>query len=378
MNIALIRKRFNTAGLGGGAEKVAARFADEFIKRGHTVTVVSESFSGNQTESLHHLKVGKNILPSVCGTSAFHANAQKALKGHEFDIVYSMCRTFPVDVFRVTEQLHAEWLKVGYSRFARLNPRHRSILSLEKKALDSANTRHVVTNSELVKKQIIDIFKFPAERISVVRNGVDRDVFFPASSEKERFCLREKLGLSRDKLVLLFAAANFRIKGLGQAMKACAALPAEMKKNIQLVIVGGGKQEPYQRLAEELGISKNIAFMGKKNNMRDFYACSDLLLYPSMYEPFANVCLEACACALPVLTTRLNGSSELVADRRNGFLLGDSSEIEKMTEAIASFASFPEKKRNEFRVAALDAASSYSWEKHAGGLEKIFRGLLRK
>jgi len=378
MEIALIRKRFNAAGLGGGAEKVAARFAGEFIKRGHKVTVVSESFTGNETESLKHLKVKKNLLPSVCGTSAFHKNAQKALKDHKFDIVYSMCRTFPVDVFRVTEQLHAEWLKVGYSKLAQLNPRHRAILSLEKKSLSPANTRHVVTNSELVKKQIIDIFSFPAERISVVRNGVDRDVFFPAESTDERQALRKKLGLIEDKLILLFAAANFRIKGLGQAMRSCAALPAETRNKIMLVVVGGGKQEPYQELAGELALTENIVFMGKKNNMRDFYACSDLLLYPSMYEPFANVCLEACACALPVLTTRLNGSSELVVEGRNGFLLNDSSEIEKMTESIQSFASFSDQKRNEFRAAALDAVKSYSWEKHAEELEKIFKELLRK
>lgn len=376
MNIALIRKRFNCSGQGGGAEKVAARFVDEFIKRGHSVTVVSESFTGNETESLKHLKVGKSLLPSVCGTSSFHKNAQKALKGRNFDIVYSMCRTFPVDVFRVTEQIHAEWLKVGYSRLARLNPRHRSILSLERKALDPANTRHVVTNSELVKKQIIDIFAFPAERISVVRNGVDRSVFFPAD-EKERAALRKNLGLSGDKLILLFAAANFRIKGLAQAIRSCAELPVATRKNIQIVVVGGGKKEPYLQLAAKLGIDRHIVFEGKKNNMRDYYACSDLLLYPSMYEPFANVCLEACACSLPVLTTRLNGSSELVSDSKNGFLLNDSSEIEKMTDAIERFSSLSLEKRDEFRTAALDATSNYSWEKHAAGLEKIFRGLLK-
>ena len=378
MNIALIRKRFDSSGQGGGAEKVAARFVDEFIKRGNTVTVVSESFSGEETKSLKHLKVKKNILPSVCGTSAFHKNAQKALKGHKFDIVYSMCRTFPVDIFRVTEQLHSEWLKVGYSRFALLNPRHRSILSLEKKALNPANNRYVVTNSELVREQIIRTFKFPADRISVVRNGVDRDIFFPASSDEERSKLRKMLKLPKEKLILLFAAANFRIKGLGQAIKACAALSAETKKNILLAVVGGGKAEPYLKMASEHGLEKNIVFMGKRTKMRDFYACSDLLLYPSMYEPFANVCLEACSCGLPVLTTRLNGSAELIADGESGFLLNDSSEIEKMTDAIASFASFSEEKQNKFRAAALEAASGYSWEKHAAELEKIFRKLVDK
>ncbi|OGV38499.1 MAG: hypothetical protein A2020_13130 [Lentisphaerae bacterium GWF2_45_14] len=378
MNIALIRKRFSENGQGGGAEKVAARFAAEFIKRGHSVTVVSQLFDAKETESLRHLKVRKNILPSICGTSSFHKNARKALTGHKFDIVYSMCRTYPVDVFRVTEQLHSEWLKVGYGPMAFLNPRHRKILSLERKTLNPANTRHVVTNSELVREQIIRNFAFPPDRISVVRNGVDKNIFSPARSQEERFELKKEVGLPQDKLILLFTAANFRIKGLEEAIRACAALPSEMQEKIVLAVIGGDRAEPYLKTASALGFGKNIIFIGKSKRMRDFYACSDLLLYPSMYEPFANVCLEACACALPVLTTRLNGSSELIREGENGFLMNDSSEIEKMTAAIYGFASFPTERRESFRIAALDAVSDYSWEKHAAELEKIFNRLMDK
>jgi UDP-glucose:(heptosyl)LPS alpha-1,3-glucosyltransferase len=373
MKIALLRRKFNING-GGGAEKVAANFVREFISRGHSISVFSEKFEGEISENLKWEKIPKSAF-ALSGTSGFHKNVQKKLKGHNFDIVYSLCRTFPVDVFRVTEQLHAEWLPIYYSKYARFNPRHRSILDLEKKSLSTENTKHVVTNSELVKRQVIEKFNYPSEKITVVRNGVDKNIFYPAKSPQEKAELREELSLPQDKIILLFAAGNFKIKGLEQAIRSVSKIKESSRDKILLLALGGDTEEPYMALAKELGIAENIQFPGKKKNMRDYYSASDLLLYPSMYEPFANVCLEACACALPVLTTRLNGSSELIEDGVNGYLLENADELDKMTKCIEDFTEQNESEKESFIAKALEASKACNWITHADELEKIFKEL---
>jgi UDP-glucose:(heptosyl)LPS alpha-1,3-glucosyltransferase len=370
MRIALLRRKFNING-GGGAEKVAANFVREFISRGHSISVFSEEFEGETSEKLKWEKVPKTGF-AFSKTAGFHKNAQKALKSHEFDIVYSLCRTYPVDVFRVTEQLHSEWLPIYYSKLAEFNPRHRSILELEKKSLSPENTKRVVTNSELVKKQVVEKFNYPEERISVVRNGVDKKIFYPIQTPEEKVELKKKLSIPKDKTILLFAAGNFKIKGLEQAMRALAGISKESRDKTLLIALGGDNQEPYEILAQKLGLEGNLEFPGKKKNMRDYYSASDLLLYPSMYEPFANVCLEACACGLPVLTTRLNGSSELIKHGKNGYLLGKADELNKMSEYIEDFLGQSNEKKNEFSREAVKAAESCDWKKHADELECIF------
>ena len=375
MKIALLRRKFDANG-GGGAEKVAVNFAREFMQRGHSVTVFSEKFDSGQGAGPDWVKVPKGGIASLSGTAAFHKNVQKLLKEHKFDIVYTMCRTFPTDVFRVTEQLHAEWMPVGYSKLACLNPRHRSILRLERLALSPLNTRHVVTNSELVKRQVAERFGYPEHRISVVRNGVDRQIFFPVETPAEKEKLRQNLELPAAKLILLFAAGNFRIKGLESAMRAIAGLEAETRDRALIVVLGGDDSRPWLKLAADLDLADKVLFVGRQKNMRDYYAASDLLLYPSMYEPFANVCLEACACALPVLTTRLNGSSELVEHGINGYLVDNAECVKEMTVGIEAFAALSENARSEFSSAARDAANDYSWERHADDLENIFIKLM--
>jgi len=374
MKIAFIRRKFDING--GGAEKVAANFVSEFISRGHSITVFAEKFNAEKNENLQWVKIPSSIISLGSKTSDFHGNVQKKLKHSSFDIVYSMCRTYPVDVFRVTEQLHAEWMPIQYSKFAKLNPRHRSILTLEKKLFNVENVRHVVTNSELVKKQINERFSYPSGNISVIRNGIDRKKFSPPQSSGEKLELRKKLGLPANRFILLFVAGNFRIKGLEQAIMTLAGLNMGIRKNTILLVAGGDNPQRYIKQAESLGVENNIIFGGASRNMRDFYAASDMLFYPSMYEPFANVCLEASACALPVLTTALNGSSELFKNRTNGYIVSNHEKIEDMKKYITDFYNKSEQEKKAFSEASFKASEAYSWNKHAEELETLFGKIL--
>lgn len=376
MKIALIRKVFNADG--GGAERVAANFVKEFVKKGHRITVYSEKFKGETSEAVEWVKVPKSVFSFISSTYFFHREAQRMLKDRTFDIVYSMCRTYPADVLRVTEQVHAEWMPIGYGRFAGCLPRHRLILELEKKIFLTSNTRHVVTNSNLVKRQIAARFSYPGKNISVVRNGVDRNIYSPAENEEERKKLRSGLGISPRKNILLFVAANFRIKGLDAAIKALSGVRPDLRSNTVIYVIGGDESMPYQKLARKLSIGENVCFAGRRKNVRDFYAASDLLFYPSLYEPFANVCLEACACALPVMTTEQNGSSEMIQDGVNGYLVKDAGCVKDMTARLNDFLEMDNDARRNMAMAAYEASKSYDWGRHVDELENIFEKVARE
>lgn len=377
MRIAIVRKIFDPNG--GGAEKVTANCARELIRRGHQVTVFSEKFERLSDCDMEWVEVPKRFSGfSFANSVRFHRNVQKKLRDRSrFDVVYSLSRTFPCDVLRVTEQLHAEWLPIGYSALQRLNPRHKAILKLEKALFLAQNVKKVVTNSELVKKQVVSRFQYPQDRIFVVRNGVDHSIFTPpAAGEKETSRKRRDFG---DKNVnLLFVAGNFRIKGLEAALKAIGKLDSKLKERLRLHVVGGDDPGPFQTQIEEIGLTGDVRFHGKFREMRDFYVAADLLLYPSMYEPFGNVCLEACACGLPVLTTACNGSSELVVHGENGFVVEDSTCVDAITAHIGEFMAMSEKERCLFGERAVEATRDYTWEKHAETLESIFETVVWK
>lgn len=376
MKIALIRKKYYPER--GGAEKVAAYFVQKFTERGHSVTVFAESFHSEETELFKWVKVPRGT--GFSKTSSFHRQVQQTLnqnnRRQEFDIIYAMCRTFPVDVFRITEQLHSEWLSLSYSKWAWLNPRHRSILKLERETLNPANIGYVVANSELIKRQVIERFKFPEEQISIVHNGINREVYFPAA-KGEKTEIRRKFKLE-DRFICMFAASNFKMKGLAEAIKVIASLSEPLRKRIMLMVVGSDKPEPFLKVAETCGVGGNIIFTGMQKNIRNYYIASDLLLYPSHYETFGNICLEACACGIPVLTTKMVGASEMITDNRNGFVINSPSDIDKMAEFLAAYMELPASEHRKFSHNAVESSSDYNWNKHADDLEKIFQNIIAR
>lgn len=376
MKIALIRNKYSSGS--GGAEKVAERFVNHFIEHGHEITVFAEKFTAEESAKLKWRKVPRSS--GLSRTSAFHRQVQNILNKDncrsEFDIVYTMCRTFPADIFRITEQLHCQWLPIGYSRFAKLNPRHRAILKLEKKTINPANMRHIVVNSKLLKKQVVNCFDYPSEKVSRVANGIDTERYFPAAEgEKEK--MKQKLHLS-DRFVCIFAAGNFRIKGLREAIRGIAGLDEESRKRVTLLVVGKDNPKPFLSLAEKFNVTSNLVFAGKQANMRDYYIASDLLLYPSHYETFGNVILEACACGVPALTTEMVGAAELIKENKNGFLIKSAKKVDQISSILEAYMELPESEHKKFSREAIKATKNYTWEKHIADLEKIFRKVARE
>lgn len=368
LEIALLRRRFHPGR--GGAENVAAEFVRRFSARGHRISFFGEKCIQTEECQVRWIKVPEALFSSS-GTTGFARNSQLTLEPlrERFDIIYSMCRTFPVDVFRVTEQLHTEWLPMAYNPLAMLNPRHFRITRLERHCFRPENVRMVVTNSKLVRNQVLSRFDYPGERIEVIPNGVDHKRFCPAEfGEKER--LRQELGIPEDKQVLLFVAAKFKTKRLDLALDALGGLEPEHKRNVVLVVVGGDDPAPYRRRIAASGLE--VMFTGVGEDMRSFYCAADLLYYPGLYEPFANVCLEAAACALPVLTTSLNGSSELVESGSGGYLVKTPSDYPAIRAALTDFLSMPEDTRLRMGVDILEKSSGYTWERHAQMLEELF------
>ncbi len=367
MRIAILKKDYSASG--GGAERYARELCEGLAKRGHEVFVHSQTFNAPEQKGIFHIKVPKTHLRAFSPTVNFHKSIQKVLRRVDYDIVYALSRTFPSDFYRVTESLHCEWMKIRYPNYQRYNPRHSGILKLEKEIFSEEKTGTVICNSELTKNQVIANFAFPADKIKVLRNGVDHGEFRPANSE-ERLKIRKNLNLNDEQFVLLFAASDFRIKGFAHALKALSLLPEPLKKKTLLIVAGSGKITNYAKLAESLNIVGNIRFVGRIERMREYYVASDILLHPALYEPFANVCLEAMACGLPVLTTKTNGASELIEEGVNGFTVPSASDEAEMADKLAKFASC--KSPRQRSESALNSVKYLSWDLHIDGFLALY------
>ena len=168
-----------------------------------------------------------------------------------------------------------------------------------------------------------------AAKLSVVHNGTEP----PARPLPSRSALRARMGLPVDAVTVLFIGHGFRRKGLDPALRAFA-LAAESRPGLRFLVAGRDRSSPFERLAHRLGIGDRVIFSGETYSARELYTASDLLLFPSYFDPFANVTVEALGYGLPVITTRTNGGHEVLHHGLDGWVVDDADQFEALAEGL--------------------------------------------
>lgn len=160
---------------------------------------------------------------------------------------------------------------------------------------------------------------YPAGRIRMVHHGIaDLAARLPAGA---REATRRSLGLAADEPCLLMAARIVPAKGHDTALRALARLT---DSPWTLLVAGdhhGDLGPQMQALAQELGIAGRVRFLGLREDVPALMAASDVLLAPSRREALSLTLLEASACALPIVATRVGGIGEVVEEGASGFLV---------------------------------------------------------
>jgi UDP-glucose:(heptosyl)LPS alpha-1,3-glucosyltransferase len=165
--------------------------------------------------------------------------------------------------------------------------------------------------------------------VAVIHNGVewnDYEVHF----QQKRASLR---GLSSPPR-LLFIGHEWERKGLKRLLHALSFIRGEP---FHLTAVGRERHpERFERCAAQLQLLSRVTFVPTAQSPLSYYREANIAVIPSLYDPFANVTLEALAMGLFVITTTANGGSEAISSGVNGIVLDENASNEDLARAIAS------------------------------------------
>ncbi len=288
--IAFLRRRFFPH---RGAERYLLRLASGLAAQGHRLALYCEDWSPSENPFQTVRKIDSDDPVSYA-----RKVVEQPLRDRH-DIIFSLERVPGCDLYRAGDGVHADWLayRQAYSPLlgrmrTELRSKNREICALETRVFGPGGARRLICNSHFVADQIVTRFDFPRERIDVVYNGVPYHQF----SSGDRLLGRQALKLDADDYVILLVGAGRERKGHAIARDAVRRLK---HKKAKLVIVDSPPP---------------VA-------MPHVYAAADVFLLPTLYDPFANVTLEALAAGLPVITSAQNGASEIVRNEVNGFVL---------------------------------------------------------
>ena len=373
MRIALIRKKFAVQ---GGAERHVSDFVATLAKEGHEVHIFASEWEALEGVIFHHVPILS--LGSFFKTLSFHLNLRRKLSGESFDIIQSNERTYPQDIYRAGDGCHREWLaqrgryvSPWKKALIKVSPFHLLMLFMERKIFSKVNYKKIIAISEMGKKEIMAHYGVPSDAIKVIYNGVDLGKFKPAEGE-ERERIRRKFDVYPEERLLLFVGSGFERKGLLFLLQALGRLGRE---KVKLLVVGKGRHRKYRPMLKSLGIEDKVTFAGVIREREEIFKGADAFVFPSIYEPFGNVHLEALAAGLPVITTAKSGAAEIITPQVNGFVVEEPSDIEEIVRSIRIL--LDDETRKKMGREARKLAERFPLEKNAGEILDLYREVLK-
>jgi UDP-glucose:(heptosyl)LPS alpha-1,3-glucosyltransferase len=361
MKIAFIRRHYTPH---GGAERYVENLSRRLVEEGHDIHVFSHHWPESKGVTLHPVP----MLPGAGFLKlwSFNNRVKRLIDRENFDVVQSFEKTWCQHIYRAGEGCHREWLlqRKKYESplktiGVKLNPFHWLTLAMERRLFEKSDTRFFIANAQRGKEEILGHYHVSPEKIKVIYSAVPAPVS-PDTGPKT------VAGTSPEKN-LLFVGSGFFRKGLYFLIR---ALPLVNKETgVHLMVVGRGDLRKAKRLAESLGVLKNISFVGPVSDVTPYYRKAKVFVLPSIYEPFSNACLEAMAFGLPLVTTEMNGASEDILPGVNGFTLRDPSDPVALSESILQTLAL---EGEAVRQTHRQALTRHTWERHLEEILKVY------
>jgi UDP-glucose:(heptosyl)LPS alpha-1,3-glucosyltransferase len=340
MKIALVRHRYSPH---GGAERYMDTLSAALSDAGAEVRILCASWDGSSAGKVGVERISVPRKPVPLRILLFSRAVREWAANHPEWLLFSLERVPGAEVYRAGDGVHAEWLlrkrylRPGTWPLDYLRPLNLAYLHLERAMFGSPALRFVIANSNRGREEIVRRFGLPAEKIRVVHNGIDIARFPLERKDDARERLRKRFGISDGETVFLFVGSGFARKGVGTIARAARLLAERGCAAFRVVLVGKGDPSTYVRSAGPA--SGRLLFTGPVAGADDLFLGADAFLFPTVYEPFSNACLEALAAGLPVVTTAVNGASEVLREGVSGFLLEEPFDAAALADRVEKLLS---------------------------------------
>ena len=366
----------------GGVEIGTYNLTVQMAKRGHEIYIFTTSIDSKDfVEAYNKIKIYRYGKAFTIGYTPISFKLLYRPVEHEVDLVHARAGTPPAPIaglryakkrkkpFIVSYHGDGDWIYGGLIR--RMSVYFYSKYLLDK-ILSYADV--IISTSEyyIDKSRVLGKYR---DKIVVIPNGINIDEFDIGYSKVE---CREKLGLPIDDEMILFLGGLTPHKGPDVLLKAMPKILKDIP-NVKLVFVGSDEmREELERLCKKMDVEKYVKFTGFVGDVFKkalYYKAADVFVLPSLLESFGIVNLEAMACGVPIVASKIGGIPAVVKDGENGLLV-PPQDSEALADKIIYLLE-NEDVRKKLGKNGRKKVEEYSWEKVAEETEKVYLSLIK-
>lgn len=359
-----------------GSARAVNEVAECLGRRGHDVHLYARKAEDLDLSVVQWHRVPGPDWPEVADFWSYHQAVNRELRSHSYDIVHSIgpntLRANVVTIqniqpakMEILAQFASEEKVSPLRRFTR-NLYLRTTSTAEKKLYERRPGPMFLPVSRGVEKELRSHYSIGNSPVRIVPNAADTKIFRPIPPA-ERLAWRQVNGLSETEKICLFSGGEWARKGLDLAIRGVAGLDARL-----FVAGDDADRERFHAMAKDCGA--RVSFGGFRKDMATAMASADLFLFPSHYEAFSLATIEAAACGLPILATKINGTEDFIQPGVNGeFVQPDPAHI---NATLKKLLTAPDQLQ-EMGLNARDIVErNYTWDRIADLTEEAYKALL--
>jgi len=364
----------------GGSGVVATELGIELAARGHEVHFITYSppfrLSGRESNiRFHEVYVSNYPLfeypPYDLALASRTAEVAELYKLDLLHVHYAIPHAVSAQLAR--EMLRGQGISLPFITTLHgtditLVGLDRSYLPITKFGIEQSDG--ITSISRYLKEETERAFSI-TRPIEVIRNFVNCDVYMRRPEVYERN--RQKYAAPEEALFVHLS--NFRpVKRATDVVHTFAKVTRGLPARLMLIGDGPDTSEA-ERLAVSYGIKNRIHFLGKQDSVENLLSLADLMLMPSEMESFGLAALEAMACGVPVIATRVGGVPDVVRDGVDGYLV-DVGDAASLGERLADLANDPAMREEMGREGRERVLERYAVSRLVDDIDKLYRELL--
>lgn len=373
------------AGLAGGAERQILELAGGLDKKKYDITIASLECEGRAPRDLVEsagCRLAAFPVKRVYGLSGILEGFRfvRLLKQNRTDIL--MTYHFSSDIWgAVTGKIAGVPIIISNRRDMGFWRGRRHVLAYK---MINRYARKIVVNARAAKELFMREENIPEQKFEVIYNGVGlQDTRHKDTRHKTQDTrahdarLKKSLGIKNDDVVIAHVANIKPVKGHVYLLKAFAETAARHPK-ARLLLIGEDKLNGRMHaLAEELGVTERVLFLGKRDDVVSLLRLADICVLPSLSEGMSNAILEYMAAGKPVVATRVGGNPELIEDGVNGLLV-EKEDVGSLKAALSALMGDPKKRAAMGKNSLQRVGERFSLRQMVDNYERLFDSLLPK
>ncbi len=305
----------------GGLQRDFLRIATICQNQGHEVHVFTASWEGEEVPGFIVHKIAVRGLQNHTRNNYFAKQVKHAIDKEHYDLVVGFNKMPHLDLYYAADVCYQARARKRHNLLYRLLPRYLQQVKFEKSVFNKNSRTEIMLIAPREQAVFAKYYQTPSARFHMLPPGISKDRMAPANASQIRQKIRSTQGVKDNDFILLMVGSGFKTKGVDRSLKALAALPLSIKQRCQLWIIGQDNPHYFLKLAESLNITKQIHFLGGRDDVADFYLAADVLLHPAYHENTGTVLLEAIIAGLPVLTSDVCGYSPYVLEAEAGLVM---------------------------------------------------------